>query len=169
MLASADTFKVDRHLHLSNIVDMFEGSINLVFFRQPWVLATFQRKALGTSDTPLVLIPDPMNREMGLGTGLGTAMQLFIPLSRRVGLCMGGLGDKAEDGFLPGTTAIAKQLNSYTLHNARKAVFHHPHDAPFAGMRIPEPRTEEMRIPHKQINNLIAGFARQQGRLPEDP
>lgn len=164
LLRTADVFEVDHHRHLQTIIEALQGATNLVFFRQPWVLTRFNLKSLGTSDTPIVLIPDPKDRVIGLGTGLGNAMQLYVPLSRRVGLCMGALGDRVPDFIIPGTASMAKQLNDYTLWNARKIVFHHPDDTPYADRTIPQPRGQEMDVPHEQINKIIESFARRQGR-----
>jgi hypothetical protein len=171
MLATADTFKVDSTKHLKLIADSLEGMTNLVFYRRPWKLVRFSRKSVGIADTPVVLIPYPKSSHPHLGgTGLGTAMHLYLPLDRRTGLYMGELppAEKAalwpSDSTLPASTAMAKRLNGYTLWNARKEVFQHPDDTPFDSMEIPAPRDSEMLIPHDQINELIEAFARRQGR-----
>jgi hypothetical protein len=165
LLASVDTFEVDHHGHLSAIAEMLPGATNLVFFRQPWLVTRFQRKALGTSDTPLVLIPNPADRDASIGAGFGTAMQLYIPLSRRVALAMGELSSPEDDlqsYLIPGNASYARQLNQYTLWNARRVAFHHPGDRPFEGLDIPDPSETELNVPG--INDMIEAVARQHGR-----
>jgi len=166
MLATADTFKVDNIHHLRAIAEMLPGMTNLVRYR-PWALIRFKKRALGTSDTPVGLVPHPDVPH--IGTTLGGASKILVPLGRRVGLCLGGLGGygafgKCPEGVLTGTTSQARLFNEVTVRNARRVLYHHPEDSPFAGMSLPEPRLSEVNIPHGQINGLIEGWAKTQGR-----
>jgi hypothetical protein len=165
MLASADSFDVDHHTHLQLISESLEGTTNLVFFRHPWIVTRYSRKTLATSDTPVVLVPDPKDREMGLGTGIGTAAELFVPIGRRVGLSMGGLPEldqELQTLELPGSAHFARWSNQHTLWNARKVVFHHPVDTPLDGLDNRGERLREMESGNTE--DLIRAFARQQGR-----
>ena len=172
MLATADTFRVDHHGHLRLIASELQGTTNLVFFRQPWIVTRYKRKTLATSDTPVVLVPHKRDREIGMGTGIGTAGEIFVPISRQVGMHLGDLPEKYEP--LPiveaaGNALSAKWSNQRTLWNAQRAVFHHPDDDPLNGLGMPAKRM--INLQSEQIEGLIRGFARQQGRpsgLPSD-
>src|SRR4051794_22880628 len=71
MLASADTFDLGNHQYLEIIAETLPGMTNLVFFRRPWMLITWERKTLATSDTPVILGPSVTAAEDGTGTSLG--------------------------------------------------------------------------------------------------
>lgn len=110
---------------------------------------------------------------MGLGTGFGTAAELYVPLSRKVGLSLGQLSDPDLDTNLttqelPGNAKLAAMCNQYTVWNARRAVFHHPADRPLEGLDILGERRPEIDI--SNVDELIRSIASQQGRassLPE--
>lgn len=166
MLATADTFPVDHHSHLRLIAESLQGMTNVVFGRQPWIITRYERKALATSDMPVVLIPRQEDRGMGLGTGLGTAAELFVPISRRVGLHLGELPPLDQEPGPPvevrGTARFARWSNQHTLWNARRIAFHHPADDPLNGLDNRGERDCEMLAP--DTDDLIRGFASQQGR-----
>lgn len=165
MLATADTFEVDHHSHLKLILEGLEDFTNLVFFRHPWILTNWNRQALATSDTPVILGPSEGHGFYGGGgPSIGTASELLLPLGRRSLLIMGELGGDREDYRGVPTALIAKRVNQYTLMNARREAFHHPDDDPFNELELPERRNREMDTPDAQINSLIASFAAQQGR-----
>jgi hypothetical protein len=90
----------------------------------------------------------------------------MVPLSRRVGLTLGSVGnvENFPEGELPGTTRSAALFNETTLGNARQELLHHPDDDPLAGVTLPQPRQAEMNVSHSHIEALIEGFAKQQGR-----
>lgn len=163
LLATADTFDVDHHQHLALVMEMLPGMANVVFHRQPWLLIEFERKRLGTSDTPVALVPGELNKRSGVGLALGTAGELLVPLDRRRLLVLGELGDDKDDVRSRGTAQMANTANAHIAAGARKAVYHHPDDAPFKLVKIPDkPRTSEMRI--SDIDGLIESFAKLQGR-----
>lgn len=164
MLATADTFEVDHHGHLELMQESLPGITNLVFFRRPWVLTRWTRRALATSDTPVILGPSVVQGLYGGGPSIGTASELLLPLGRRTLLMMGELGSDREDYLGFPSALIANRVNGYTLMNARREAFHHPDDDPFRGLKLPDRRTREMDTSDAQINSLIAGFAAQQGR-----
>jgi hypothetical protein len=171
MLATVDTYTVDPQSHLSLMAESMEGFINVTLAR-PWAIVRWQRRALATSDTPVVLVRDPDSPIPGLG--FGSAGRVMVPLSRRVGLTLGSVGNREHypEGELPGTTQSAKLFNESTIGNARQVLFHHPDDDPLAGFALPEARTNEMDTSDSQTEALIEAFARQQGRpsgLPTRP
>ncbi|MDP9093599.1 MAG: DUF4238 domain-containing protein [Actinomycetota bacterium] len=174
MLASANTFDLGNHQRLQIIAETLPGMTNLVFFRRPWMLITWERKTLATSDTPVILGPSVTAAEDGTGTSLGVAREVIVPVSRRAALLLGDLpteGPSWETHHVPGNAFIANAFNQYTLWNARREAFHHPDDDPFANVKIPNPRDREMVDNTEHIDSLIRAFARQQGRpsgLPDD-
>lgn len=96
----------------------------------------FERKTLITCDNPVYLVPAP-DHPRGMGIGLATAGQIYIPLARRVGLLLGDYG--ARDVPQYGTAACARTFNQAMADNARQAIFHHPADDPLAGLELPQP------------------------------
>ncbi|MCZ2826012.1 MULTISPECIES: DUF4238 domain-containing protein [unclassified Modestobacter] len=163
MLATADTRTVNSQGHLTNIAAMLPGLTNLALGR-PWVVTRFERKALATSDTPVALIPGP---EVPLdGVGFGSAEHIFMPLSRRVALMLGPLGNPIgiEEGARVGTARAARLYNEITARNARELLLHHPDDDPLAGIALPEPSGAEIDVSHEHVEALIEAFAKQQGR-----
>jgi hypothetical protein len=171
MLATVDTYEVDPQMHLSLMAESMEGFINLTLSR-PWAIVRWQRRALATSDTPVVLVGDPDSPIPGVG--FGSAGHVMVPLSRRVGLTLGSVGNRENypEGEVPGTTRSARLFNESTIGNARQVLFHHPDDDPLTGFTLPEPRTTEMNTSDSQIEKLIEAFAQQQGRpsgLPPRP
>lgn len=166
ILATSDTFEVDHHSHLQLIAESLEGTTNLVFFREPWIITRYKHKTLATSDTPVVLVLGAEARAMGLGIGIGTAGEIFVPISRRVGLHLGNLPPLDHEPASPmearGTSPFARWSNQHTLWNARRIVYHHPDDNPLEGLDKPGERLSEMRI--SVTDGLTRAFARQQGR-----
>ena len=131
MLASADTFDLGNHQYLEIIAETLPGMTNLVFFRRPWMLITWERKTLATSDTPVILGPSVTAAEDGTGTSLGMAREIIVPVSRCAALLLGDLpaeGPSWEAHRIPGNAFIANAFNQYTLWNARREAFHHPDD-----------------------------------------
>ncbi|MEU5934542.1 DUF4238 domain-containing protein [Micromonospora sp. NPDC047187] len=107
------------------------------FYERGWTLIRWQRKALATSDHPVVLVADP-DRPQWSGVGLRTAGAILVPLDRRAALWMEA--PKAADEQLAGTAAVANVYNWLVVGQAHKALFHHPDDDPLAGIDLPQPR-----------------------------
>ncbi|MCD0446299.1 DUF4238 domain-containing protein [Glycomyces sp. A-F 0318] len=164
MLATADTRPIDHHLHLAAMADMLESAVQLVFDRRPWLLIDFSWDALGTSDTPVALVPDAAARAGHRGVGIGTAEELYVPLSTRTALCVGNVGGTKPDRRGPGNQYMAQKLNQYTLHTARRAIYYHPETDPFAAFAMPTVRQRELNTSLRQINGMIEETARAQGR-----
>lgn len=78
MLATADTRPIDHHAHLRSIGQVLEQAVAAVFDRQPWILVDFSWDALGTSDTPVVIIPDAAAIARLRGVGIGSAPELYV-------------------------------------------------------------------------------------------
>jgi hypothetical protein len=140
-----DTYVVDQGnlLHLSSIMTLWPVAIPH-FVNRGWHPIYFERKALITSDSPVVLVWEPgldsLDRLLG---GFGVAVSaILVPLDRRVGLYLSRPGD--PDGPEPASTAWAKQFNLRLANDAWRAVFHHPDDDPLADVDLPEPRTRAM-------------------------
>lgn len=114
-----------------------------------WVLTSFRRRAIATSDHPPCVVPNKANVELGLGTGIANAEEIVVPLTRRHSLTT-ALRDSLPastpraDVHQPGVTAFALYSNSCTVRNARRMVFHHPDDNPLLGLALPEPRAHEV-------------------------
>jgi hypothetical protein len=108
-----------------------------------WSLSVFERKALVTSDHPVVLVPHEDHPEWS-GVGLANAGGYALPLARRLGLVIGASPD-LPDMRVPGTAKLAASLNGHVVLNARKAVFHHPDDAEvLTRVTLPPERTLEI-------------------------
>jgi hypothetical protein len=162
MLLTADTFKVDHRRHLNMIAENLRGATRLVLFRNPWIVVRYSRRALATSDTPVVLVPRPSDLANGLGTGIGTAAELFVPISRRVGLAIGELPDpvlgRAPQNYeKSGNTKTALWMNNETARNARRVIFHHPADSPLDGLAIPSSQRES-EVDTSSIDDLIRAY-----------
>lgn len=117
-----------------------------------WVLTTYDRRSLATSDHPVVVIPNERDLELGLGTGIETADHITLPFSRRLALSMATRDSlphdvpNIEDGRQPGSTQTALFSNSATVGNARRFLYHHPHDNPLMGLPLVERRTREVSV-----------------------
>src|SRR5664279_1708043 len=162
MLSTADRFEVENLWHLKLIAENLSTVTRLVFFRHPWIVVRYSRKSLATSDTPVVLVPRRSDFERRVGTGIGTAAELYVPISRRVGLCMGDLpdpelGQEPETYERQGTSNTSRWMNIETVRNARRVVFHHPGDKPLERMDIQGERAAE--VDTSYIDDLIRAFA----------
>jgi uncharacterized protein DUF4238 len=131
-----------RH-HLELINDLLP-EVTQILCRRNWILTFYQRKSLATSDTPVVLRP-AAGHPAGMGTGIGNAGEVHVPLDRRVALSMGG--GSTGDARCAGVTKTAIYLNDAMVKNARRYLFHHPEDDPFRGLELPGPRTRELANP----------------------
>ena len=127
--------------HIKIIAELLPGTTAL-FHDRGWTLIRFRRRSLLTSDNPVLL---HSSSDHGEGIGLATAESVAVPLSRHVALLMGELG--GPNNVVDGTTSIARRLNKLFAHNASAAVFHHPDDAPLAGVTLPEPETTTIEGP----------------------
>ncbi|MCZ2819440.1 DUF4238 domain-containing protein [Modestobacter sp. VKM Ac-2977] len=163
MLATADSFAVDPQGHLTSIAANLVDMTNLALGR-PWTVTRFEDQALATSDTPVALVPGPHAARDGVG--FGSAEHIFIPLSRRVALMLGQLGNPLgiEEGVRVGTGDAAQLYNDITIRNARQMLLHHPDDDPLAGFTLPAPSGPEIRVSPSHIDALIEAHAKQQGR-----
>ena len=158
MLTAFDdyTVKPGNNVHLSTIQGLLERATE-EFYDRGWTLVRFTRKALITSDSPVVLVRDP-DSEAWRGVGLATAGGVLLPLDRRVGLFMTRTGD--PDNVLPGTTAWAREFNQQLALAARRALFHHPDDTPLEGIELPEPRDHELVV--DSLNKLLGHVRREE-------
>jgi hypothetical protein len=118
-----------------------------------WLLTVFQRKALATSDHPVLVVPNDDATRMGMGTGVENATVLHAPLTRRHSLAMylpsavpPGISVDGRDVRLAGVAAVALYSNSCAVNSARRFLFHHPEDTPLAGFDLPQPREREVAV-----------------------
>jgi hypothetical protein len=105
----------------------------------PWALIAFQRKALLTSDNPIGLWLPPSERRPFEGIGLLTADEVWFPINRRTALLV---SPHADDGtVLVPTAKWARRINQLVALWAHRWLYHHPHDNPVDGLRLPAPRS----------------------------
>ena len=116
-----------------------------------WLLTTFERKRLATSDHPVYVVPNPDHVAMGLGTGIENADTIHVPLTRRHSLALAlratlarELARVREDRRIDGVAATALYSNSCAVNSALRMLFHHPEDSPLKGLDLPAPRTREI-------------------------
>jgi hypothetical protein len=109
----------------------------------PWTLFRFNRRCLATSDNPVFLSKSVDHPEQ-LGVGVANAAGFTVPLSRRVGLVIGPRDSRHPDMQIPGSTVWAKLFIDGVAHNARRYLYHHPSDDPFAGINLPDQRLAQM-------------------------
>jgi Protein of unknown function (DUF4238) len=138
---------------LAHIKEIINGAQRLLPYlvSRPWKLVRFSRRSLITCDSPVGLVPAE-NAEPWQGVGFETAWGINFPLTRKLGLMMTSVepviefdypAEKVRAGRLdvvePGTTAIAKFFNSFTVGSASEYLFHHPDDASVLSSPLPEP------------------------------
>ena len=144
--------RVHANHHLDHIARMLPRVTQSLLDRF-WVLTSFHRRSLATSDHPVYIKPNPDHVAVGLGTGIENAAEIHLPATRRHSLGMALRATlpselrRASDRHQSGTTAIALYCNSCTVNSARRALFHHPEDDPLAGFDLPQSRTRELRGP----------------------
>jgi hypothetical protein len=82
-------FRVEAHPnhHLNHIAQMLPRIAGTLLDRW-WVLTSFQRRALATSDHPVCVVPNKRNTMLGLGTGIENADEIVVPITRRHSLTM---------------------------------------------------------------------------------
>ncbi|MGA5574563.1 DUF4238 domain-containing protein [Streptomyces koyangensis] len=141
-MTAFDEYTLDAHpnAHIQTMSDLLPGTTRL-FYSRAWNLVQFERKALITTDTPVVLLSGP-GQDPSMPIGLATAGGVLVPLDRRVALIMGEVG--VDDELTHGSAVIAQSLNQRLAHEARRYVFHNPEDSPLQGIVLPEPRTQEV-------------------------
>ena len=140
---------VQANHHLQHVVELLPR-VMLGLLGRWWLLTRFDRRTLATSDNPVVLIPNDRDTQLGLGTGIDTADQILVPLTRRLCLSLATRDSLAPDLahavdlVQPGSTQVALYANSATSRNARRFLFHHPQDTPLAGLELPDRREREI-------------------------
>ncbi|MFB9902860.1 DUF4238 domain-containing protein [Allokutzneria oryzae] len=121
-----------------------------------WTVVRFERKTLVTSDHPVALAVRSDYPEY-MGVGLTNTEAFVVPLSRRVGLVMGKIGNHpGRELEIPGTTRLARAFLSEIVGSCRRYLYHHPLDDPLAGLELPQPH-------HQEVGQIDAGFIREDG------
>ncbi|MFF2523719.1 DUF4238 domain-containing protein [Streptomyces liangshanensis] len=128
--------------HLKLINELMSRTAGL-FHSRSWGLCRFRRKALLTSDSPLVMVPAPGDGS-GVGGGLATAAGYLLPLDRHAALVISG--DKGEDSRVPASARLANSINRKAALEAHRNLFYPPDDEALEGLVVPQPRTREMDI-----------------------
>ena len=113
-----------------------------------WALSRFQRKALATSDSPVVVVPNERDVAIGMGTGIETADEILCPVNRHACVSLASRATlppyMAELSDIAQVAKTALFANSVTSRNARHYLFHHPDDEPLNGLPLPDPRSREI-------------------------
>ncbi|WP_405189973.1 DUF4238 domain-containing protein [Streptomyces anulatus] len=134
------TMEPHRNDHIATMGRLFRGTA-WQFHGRSWQLIYFQRKALVTTDTPVVLMkPDGQDPQLPIGTA--TAGGVLVALDRRVGLIM--TNAQLGDAQIPGSAALANSLNQRLVWEARSHIFHHPDDDPLKDVSLPPRREREV-------------------------
>lgn len=129
-----------RTTHLEAMLTGFLPAARSIYARG-WTFIQFTRKALITSDTPVVLLPIP-DADERTPLGLTSNGGIMMPLDRRVALL---LTEHPKDLKVQGTTVRARAFNQVLASNAHRCLFHHPADDPLQGLELPEPQEPEVR------------------------
>lgn len=149
---SAYFIRTNANHHLEYLAEALPKMMDLLLDRW-WLLTVFERKGLATSDHPVYVVPNPENQEMGLGTGIGNAHMVHVPLTRRHSLALARRDTLApelaaigqgHDHHAAGVTQTALYSNSCAVNSARRALFHHPADTPLTGLPLHPPREREV-------------------------
>jgi hypothetical protein len=152
--------QVDRHgasaFHIEFIRREMPVATRMLYERD-WILTSYQRRSLLTSDAPVVLRP-MIRRPGGMTIGLGQAAEVQIPLDRRVALSM--VPRSTGDRWRPGNTKSAGDLNQAVVSNARRYLFHHPSDDPLKRLALPHPRERELDGPEMAVGLVADLFDR---------
>lgn len=124
------------------------GPCTASFLARSWSVLQFKRRRLGTSDTPLLMVPY-LDQPLGPAAGFANARYVMLPLARDALLIMGELelSDDAKRAPIParqGNTKWERTVNALVAGAARTAVFHHPDDNPFRDIDLPEARDREV-------------------------
>jgi hypothetical protein len=109
-----------------------------------WILTFYSRRSLATSDSPVVLRP-MLRHPARTSLAIADAAEVQVPLDRRVALSMAVT--TSGDRRVQGVTKSALDLNTATVGNARRYIFHHPGEDPLRGLTLPEPRQRELDSP----------------------
>jgi hypothetical protein len=147
--------------HLAGMIKAHRQIVDILTGRA-WSVLSFKRKALITSDNPVVLLPKPDADEF---TPLAMASNggVYAPLDRRMGLL---LTEHRVGVELPGTAARAREFNQWAAWNSHRAVFHHPDDHDILDqIELPEPRTPDIGF-EVFTPQTLAEHLRQRGSTP---
>jgi hypothetical protein len=143
---------VHANHHLNYIANALPRATETILDRW-WLLTTFQRKGLATSDHPVYVVPNERFTRLGMGTGLANADAIHIPLTRRLSLSMHlrnsqlpEIAHMYDDYAFNGSAATALYSSSCAVNSARRMLYHHPADSPLTGFELPAPRTREIMV-----------------------
>lgn len=129
--------------HLKLLLDM-HGGLTRYLFASHWTLMEFRRRALLTTDQPVVMTVGPDYPEWR-GVGFATADAFVAALSRRHALVVrpwiDGVppGHHGPDRKVNGTTAAARWVNQELVGQALRHIYCHPDDELVCDLHLPEP------------------------------
>jgi hypothetical protein len=138
---SGPTLEPDPSFHMQLLDSEWPGTTRVLMHAQ-WSLVRFERRALATSDHPVSLYAH-RDHPPFFGVGIVTSAGMVAPLSHRVGLVTSHELAGQQDLVLPASTVMAKSFNGQVVGNSRRFVYHHPDDAPLAGLDLPPRREAE--------------------------
>lgn len=148
IFAKPNGFDVSSDEHVDMIGQLLPDAMDHLLGRI-WYLTVHTDEALATCDHPVYVVPNPALAEVGLGTGIYTANQMHLPLTRRHSLSMmlpaslppqlAALGDLSDTG----DADTALYTNSCMTSSARRVLFHHPDDTPLDGFELRPVRQHE--------------------------
>lgn len=149
LMSDVDSYRLEARAEhqLQAMADTWEPCARS-FLARPWSVLRFRRRRLGTSDSPVVMVPY-LDQPLGPVAGFANARHVMLPLTRDALLVMGELEMKDDMRRTPipvrqGTTKWERVANNLVAGMARSALFHHPDDDALNNMDLPQPRDREM-------------------------
>lgn len=149
LMSDIDSYRLEARAEhqLQTMADTW-GPCTRSFLARPWNVLRFKRRRLGTSDSPVVMVPY-LDQPLGPVAGFANARHVMLPLARDALLVMGELeaSDDMRRTPIPvrqGTTKWERTVNNLIVGMARSAVFHHPDDDPFNDIDLPGQRDREI-------------------------
>lgn len=121
--------------HVQSSLEMLEVCAKALRFGFHWSVARWERRALLTSDHPVVLVRGEDHAAWS-GVGLMTAGSILMAVDRHTALVLTnrgdlevrGAGDAPDGAVLKGTFSMARGINAGAALQAGRFVFHHPDD-----------------------------------------
>jgi hypothetical protein len=138
-IANFDSWDVEvpTEHHLAQNFSMVDEVAEILYAGFHWTVAHWTRRALLTSDHPVVLEAAPDHPEWS-GVGVATAGTILLAIGRRTALVLthraelerAGKLDLPEGIALAGSFSLARDLNQRTALQARRWLYHHPDEVP---------------------------------------
>lgn len=121
------------------------------FYARRWVIGC-SATPLVTSDRPVLLLSDELDREEWRGLGVGTADSIVFVLDRHRLLLMRHPDEQNVDAVIDVSPRLASFVNIRLANGARRWVFHQPDDEPLGGVPFdPQPPATSGRSPWRSL------------------